>query len=297
MASTPPNFANNPTDPQEIVVTAPRVTAPTNLSDEPLVIQTLLENEPSLAGTIDTSALNFTMPDADIVDETGNVVGNIRGGVVNFPPPAQAQWGPAKDLRVKLRVPEEYITPGTPSAGPSDIIFKNGGILFPYTPTISYDNRAEYSEQKPTHSNYRQYFYKNSSVGPINVVGKFTVQNEFEGAVLLGTLHLLRSLTKMRFGDDELAGSPPPVCRFDGYGDYMLYNVPVSIASWRHEIPEGVDFISVGRPGSSTTYGHSLVPVISTINIELNVMYSRREMLAHNVPSWLTGGLRYKGYL
>ena len=294
MASIPPNFANNPTDPEDIVVNAPRTTGPTNFRNETVVI---LEEEPDLTGTIDTSALNFGIPDTNIVDDTGAVVGNIKGGVVSFPPPAQAQWGPAKDLRVRIRVPEEYISPGTPSAGPSDVIFKNGGILFPYTPTISYENKAEYASENPTHSNYSQYFYKHSSVGPITVTGSFTVQNEYEGAVLLGTLHLLRSLTKMRFGDDVLAGSPPPVCRFDGYGDYMFNNVPVSISSWAHEIPEGVDFIAVGRPGSSKLYGHSLVPVISNIRIELNVMYSRREMLAHNVPKWLTGGLRYKGYL
>lgn len=293
MASRPENFANNPTDP-EIVVVASRIPPPP-IIEEPLVISALSDQEISnLAGSIDTSALVVDLPDLSDVVPVDDGTPNANP---SNPPAAMAQWGPAKDLRVKLRVPEEYIAPGTPSAGPSDIIYKNGGILFPYTPTISYDNKAEYSPQTPVHSNYTQYFYKNSSVGPIIVSGKFTVQNEFEGAVLLGTLHLLRSLTKMRFGDDDLAGSPPPVCRFDGYGDYMLYNIPVSVSSWRHEIPEGVDFIAVGRPGSSTTYGRSLVPVVSTINLELNVMYSRREMLAHNVPSWLSGGLRYKGYL
>lgn len=294
MASIPPNFANNPTDPEEIVVIAPRIARPATPREEPLVIRQLLEDEPSLVGEIDTSALAVDLPDIEDVVDPNEIVVTADP---RDPPAAMAQWGPAKDLRVKLRVPNEYITPGSPSAGPSDIIYKNGGILFPYTPSVSYDNKAEYADQSPTHSNYKQYFYKNSSVGPITVAGKFTVQNEFEGAVLLGTLHLLRSLTKMRFGDDELAGSPPPVCRFDGYGDYMLYNVPVSLSSWRHEIPEGVDFITVGRPGSSGIYGHSLVPAISTINMELNVMYSRREMLTHNIPSWLSGNLRYKGYL
>lgn len=293
MASTPPNFANNPTNPEEIVVVAPRVTPLANLRDEPLVVNSFAEKP--IVGDFDTSALNVDLP--KISDNTGTPIDNIKGGVVNFPPAAQAQWGPAKDLRAKLRVPSEYITPGTPAAGPNDIIYKNGGILFPYTPLVSMDNKAEYNSQTPPHSNFAQYFYKNSTVGPINVTGKFTVQNEFEGAVLLGTIHLLRSLIKMRFGDDPLAGSPPPVCRFDAYGDYMFYNIPVAISSWRQEIPEGVDFITVGRPGSATTYGHSLVPVISTINIELNVMYSRREMLSHNVPDWLSGNLRYKGYL
>lgn len=221
--------------------------------------------------------------------------GVSRGASPSRPPGAQAQWAEAKDLRVKLRVPNEYLK--GPSAGPANILSKNGGILFPYTPTISMENQAQYASQSPLHSNYAQYFYKNSAVSPINLTAKFTVQNEFEGAVLLGVIHLLRALTKMKWGNDPDAGSPPPVCRFDAYGDYMLYNVPVAIASWRHELPDSVDYIAVGRPGSPTTYGRTMVPVMSTINITMNVMYSRREMLEYNVKDWLSGGLRYRGYL
>jgi hypothetical protein len=211
------------------------------------------------------------------------------------PAAAQAQWSEAKDLRVKLRVPNEYLT--GKAAGPSNILQKNGGILFPYTPQISMENTANYSAQNPLHSNYPLYFYKNSSISPINVTAKFTVQNEFEGAVLLSIIHMLRALTKMKFGNDPDAGAPPPVCRFDAYGDYMMFNVPVSIASWRHELPDGVDYISVGRKGSPTTYGHSMVPTMSTISLTLNPMYSRREMLEYNTKNWLSGSLERRGYL
>ena len=249
-------------------------------------------------GSLDESAKKQS--GADSADQTSTPAPTTRsglpaGGTPASPPAATAQWSAAKDLRVKLRVPNEYLT--GPAAGPANIIQKNGGILFPYTPTISLDNQVNYSSQSPLHSMYTQYFYKNSSVGPITVTAKFTVQNEFEGAVLLGVIHLLRSLTKMKWGNDPDAGSPPPVCRFDAYGDYMLYNIPVSIASWRHELPDGVDYIAVGRQGSPTTYGHSMVPSMSTINITMNVMYSRREMLQYNVKDWLSGGLKYRGYL
>ena len=225
----------------------------------------------------------------------GNGASVPYGATRSVPSAAQAQWAQAKDLRAKIRVPNEYLT--GPAAGPSNIIQKNGGILFPYTPQITWDNQAQYSAQNPLHSNFPLYFYKNSSVGPINVTAKFTVQNEFEGAVLLGVIHMLRSLTKMKWGNDPDAGSPPPVCRFDAYGDYMLYNVPVSVASWRHELPDSVDYIAVGRPGSPSTYGHSMVPTMSTIQLTLNVMYSRREMLAYNVKDWRSGGLKYRGYI
>lgn len=246
--------------------------------------------EPATKASADQSRLDFTN---DVTSNTRSLL--PKGGTPLNTPGSFAQWSEAKDLRVKLRVPPSYLV--GPAAGPADIIKKNGGILFPYTPTISVDNQASYNSQSPLHSNFPQYFYKNSSVGPIQVTAKFTVQNEFEGAVLLGVIHLLRGLIKMKFGNDHDAGSPPPVCRFDAYGDYMMNNVPVSIASWRHELPDGVDYIAVGRQGSPPTYGHSMVPVMSSISLTLNVMYSRREMLEHGVDNWMTGSLRGRGYI
>lgn len=175
-------------------------------------------------------------------------------------------------------------------SGITSFLTAHGGILFPYTPVISYDSKANYSEQNVMHSNYTQYFYKNSAVSSIKVEGRFTVQNAEEGVMLLATIHLLRSLTKMRFGDDPLAGSPPPICRFDAYGDYMLKNIPVSVASFSHSLPDNVDYISVGNRST-------MVPVLSTISIDLNVMYSRQEMFDHNIPSWISGNLVGRGYL
>lgn len=189
---------------------------------------------------------------------------------------------------------EDYVAASNAASliysGITSALKSHGGILFPYTPVITYDNKANYSEQNVMHSNYTQYFYKNSAVSSIKVDGRFTVQNPDEGIMLLATIHLLRSLTKMRFGNDPLAGSPPPICRFDAYGDYMLKNIPVSVASFSHSLPDNVDYISVGNRAT-------LVPVLSTISIELNVMYSRQEMFDHNVPEWISGNLVGKGYL
>ena len=227
--------------------------------------------------------------------QAGPPAGVNFGATANTPAAAIATFGPARDLRAKLRVPYSYLT--GPAAGPAGILAQNSGILFPYTPTISVEQKAEYGTSAPLHSNYSFNFFKNGAVGPINITAKFTVQNEYEGAVLLGVIHLLRALTKMKWGDEPDAGSPPPVCRFDAYGDYMLNNVPVAITSWRHELPDNVDYITVGRPFSAKTYGHSMVPSLSTIQLTLNVMYSRQEMLNYNVKDWLAGKLANKGYL
>ena len=99
----------------------------------------------------------------------------------------------------------------------------------------------------------------------------------------------------MKFGDDPDAGAPPPVCRLDAYGDYMLKNVPVAVADWKLELPDQVDYIQVGKGVKG--YGSTMVPASCTISLTLNVMYSRQEALRFNVSSWLNGGLAGKGYL
>ena len=208
---------------------------------------------------------------------------------------SKATWAGTKDLRTLLRVPSSYLV--GPAAGPSSILKTFGGILFPYTPSIGWDNQASYTSVNPVHSNYTQYFYRNSTVGPISVSGKFTVQNEHEAAVFLAIQHLLRSLTKMRFGTDSNAGSPPPVCRLDAYGDMMLSNVPVSVASWKVELPDSVDYIAVKDSAKFGNYATTMAPVVSTLSITLNLMYSRKEIREFSVDGWLNNKLKNKGYL
>ena len=220
-------------------------------------------------------------------NRSGVPIGAERGMNVKK---ASAEWAETKDLRVIIRVPKTYLK--GPAAGPSGMLNNFGGILFPYTPTISYDTQAVYGSVNPVHSNYTQYFYKNSQVGQINITGKFTVQNEKEGKIWLGVVHLLRGLTKMRWGADSNAGSPPPVCRLEAYGDFMLRNVPVVISNFKFDLPDNVDYMAV-----KGDYKNTLVPTVSTLNVTLNVMYSRREMQDYSVDSWLQGNLRGQGYL
>lgn len=217
------------------------------------------------------------------------------------PKPVQTQvmWAgrKAQDLRARLEVPTEYLTGlgGGPKAASSRPLQRTKGIVFPYTPSISFANQAVYTSQTPTHSLFAQYFYKNSAVGPITVTGKLTAQNEYEAAIILGIQHLLRALTKMRWGSDKNAGAPPPVCRFHAFGNAMLQNVPVVVQSWKLEYPDGVDYIAVG-PGIKD-YGNSFVPTICTLTLELAVQYSRKEQLEYSVDDWLSGKNTNKGYI
>jgi hypothetical protein len=250
-------------------------------------------NDPSAAPTIDQTKSNVLSAITGSDDKKASrLPPNIPPGAdAKNQTPASAEWAGAKDLRVFLRVPTSYLI--GPAAGPiGDPLLKDiGGILFPYTPQISYESAASYSAVNPVHSNYTQQFYKNSSVGNINISGKFTVQNEKEGAIYCSIIHLLRSLTKMRWGSDANAGAPPPVCRLEAFGDFMLRNVPVVVTSFKFDLPDNVDYIQV--PMFKTT----LVPTISTITLGLAIMYSRREMQDYSVDAWLNNKLKGQGYL
>lgn len=202
------------------------------------------------------------------------------------------------DLRVKLRVPAEYIvSPGITNTLPLEDL---GGIVFPYTPSISYSHNADYTTQNPLHSNFSQNFYKNSYVTKITVTGKFTVQNDKDAEIYIATIQLLRALTKMRSGgrkQDPYSGSPPPVCRLDAYGDYMMTNVPVAVTEFKLEVGENVDYFTFGKLGFTDNI--SSVPTISTITIVLAPMYSRAEIQKFSVTAWLDSYLkaRREGYL
>jgi len=210
------------------------------------------------------------------------------------------------DFRAKIIVPFEYFRNGNYpfTWGKKLELVDNKGIIFPYTPTITQDYSASYNSYTPTHSNYSLNFYKSSTPGPITVAGKFTVQSDKDAFVWLATTHLLRSLMKMKFGQDSNAGVPPPVCRFSALGDMQYRNVPVVIQNYRVELPDSVDYYATKAlddgEGTIITGGGNMVPVLSTITVTLLPMYSREELLnAKQVDDYIgaSPNLRQKGYL
>ena len=198
-----------------------------------------------------------------------------------------------QDHRVRIKVPSSYITPYT-NGGVHAAIKNLGGIIFPYTPQITTEHKADYTNSNQMHSNYSQHFYQRSSVGSISITGKFTVQSAEDAEIYLSTIQLLRVLTKMQANGDPYAGSPPPVCRLYAYGTYMMDNVPVAITSFRNDLPDNVDYFSLP---SNSIFKDTAVPTVSTITINLLPMYSRAEQQAFTVTGWVNGELNGKGYL
>jgi len=198
-----------------------------------------------------------------------------------------------KDFRVRLRVPAKYLDPG----GMTAPLISLGGIIFPYTPTISYEAKADYGASNPMHSNFAVNFYQRSSISAISITGKFSVQNTKDAEIYLATMHLLKALIRMRSGGanngDKDSGAPPPVCRLDGYGTMMLENAPVVITSYRAEFPDSVDYFTVSLNDNKK----SSVPTLSTIAITCLPMYSREEMQKFSVTGYLNGSYKGRGFI
>ena len=156
------------------------------------------------------------------------------------------------------------------------------GVVFPYTPTVQVTHTANYGAQKLTHNNYTNYFYDNSEVQAISISGEFTVQNVNEGQYLLASIYFFRSITKMFFGNDAMAGNPPPIVYLNGYGQYYLPNVPCVVTSFSHTMPDSVDYMDIPEPGltynpnfTNPVLNSTRLPTTSTLTLTLQPVYSR----------------------
>lgn len=228
------------------------------------------------------------------------IVPGVPTGAMPAPPPVPkfladgGAWSTTRDIRkhqrerrVIIKVPPKYLVNDT--RGFNNELGELGGIIFPYTPSISYGVKADWSEIKPLHSNFNIPFYQRSSVGEISITGKFTVENQKDAYIYLSTIHLLKALTKMRFGGatggDADSGAPPPICRLSAFGPEMLNNVPIAITNVRVELPNDVDYFSVFNKNSEI--GESSVPTVSTLAITCLPVYSRAEMQKFSVDRYL----------
>ena len=152
----------------------------------------------------------------------------------------------AGDWRVRLSVPAAF--------GGSGILkpLKDaGGLIFPYTPSISITSSASYEDVPLTHQNYSFIHYTSSRSDTIQITAPFNVEDSAQGAYWLAAVHMLRSCTKMFTGDGALQGNPPPILKLNGYGDYVFKNIPVVVKSFSVELPADVNYINTSATVAS----------------------------------------------
>jgi hypothetical protein len=225
---------------------------------------------------------------------------DIAGSVfnINFQNTDGSLIAPEDDWRVRISMSSQvanlfYDNPANTLMRALNSKTGTSGVIFPYTPTVTLSHTARYGTQTLTHSNYNSYFYEGSEIGSIQINGEFTVQNVKEGQYLMAAIQFFRICTKMFFGGDEYAGSPPPLVFLDGYGYAYLPHIPCVVTQFSHtmqgevdyvQIPIGVDIgssgeLPVGPPSPNDSYGGIVrLPTSSTITVNLQPVYSRKNI-------------------
>ena len=172
------------------------------------------------------------------------LVGDIARTITT--PTQQAQENPQSDWRVRLALSgtSNYLY-NAKDPGILAPLKATSGVIFPYTPTMSVNYNASYSDTELVHSNYKIYQYKNSSVDSVSITCDFTAQDTYEADYMLAVIHFFRSATKMFYGQDNdpLAGTPPPLCFLYGLGAYQFDQHPLVISNFQYQLPNNVDYI------------------------------------------------------
>lgn len=127
------------------------------------------------------------------------------------------------------------------------------GMLFPYTPQLNFGGTANYNQWHFTHSNYQQNNFTNSMPSEIQITGTFTAQTNEEARYLLAVLRFLRASTMIEFGAAAarkgVAGTPPPVLRFNYLGGHQFNNVPVVLTTYNYLLEDTIDYVEIDLPG------------------------------------------------
>jgi hypothetical protein len=231
--------------------------------------------------TAQADAANIANPDEE--EERTNLNAAIKQGTLDK---ARAQNTIANqrrnpnngDWRVKLRLApgSTYLYNAPGGSGILQPLAAQGGVIFPYTPTIQTTYKATYSSYDLTHSNYKGYYYQGSQVEPVTLSCPFTAQSTVEAEYLLAVIHFFRSVTKMFYGQDPERGTPPPLVYLTGLGEFQFNEHPCVVQSFTYDLPPDVDYIrarsqnvnnsnmlnkrqSTNATGPGTTWGNGIL--------------------------------------
>ena len=173
----------------------------------------------------------------------GELVGNVMAAVSLF-----SSDNNSDDWRVRLSLPSWPAFSSSPVLKP---LKDAGGLIFPYTPTISIESSAKYTPVSPVHTNFAFQTYENSKPGAITITAPFFVEDASQALYWIAAVHYLRSVSKMFTGRDFIAGNPPPLVLLNGYGNYVFKNVPVVITKFTVSLKNDTDYIATGVEGSA----------------------------------------------
>jgi hypothetical protein len=238
---------------------------------------------------ISTAKLSLASPPGDVFGEggaTSALLGYLQG---NGPRPngtsAAGQAGDAVAAWVR-----DATSKNANGIGGSNSLSLN----FPYTPVIRTGTTAQYTEMELTHTNYQPHAFNRSQVQNISIQAQFTSQTDIWAKYSLAAIHFMRTITKMRYGqNDPKRGAPPPVVYFSAYGTYMFENVPVIVQQFNITLPNDVDYVD-----TMVNSSHQAVPIAFQMDIELIVQRAVGPIRTEfTLGQFSSGALASKGYI
>lgn len=192
----------------------------------------------------------------------------------------------------RIRIFAKEANRSTLYTGVMAALAETNGVVFPYTPTITHQHRAEYSKMSPTHANTDYYVYTNSPAVQIQIAGQFSAQNQAEAQYMLACMHFFRTVTKMHFGKSDVnAGLPPPVLVLKGYGEFMFNKLDVLITDFSMDLPNNVDYVKTSIDGYV-----GYVPALTTFNVTCVVQNTPAQQRDDfNIDQFANGDLLSQG--
>ena len=86
-------------------------------------------------------------------------------------------------------------------------------LNFPFTPTISVIQSANYSKYDLTHSNFQQRAFDSHTNMELNITAPMIVRSEEEALYVYNAAVWIRSTMKMSWMQDDNPGMPPPILK------------------------------------------------------------------------------------
>lgn len=119
------------------------------------------------------------------------------------------------------------------------------GLIFPYTPSVSFQHNVEYDTTSITHTNLSYNYYKCTPPPSISVKGKFTADNRQNALHMLSAIWFLTACSKCDFGENTSSpGLPPPIIYLSGYNS-TIDNIPVVIKGFNYTYPEDKHYVNL----------------------------------------------------
>ena len=135
-----------------------------------------------------------------------------------------------------------------PLQGPANALKQAEGVLrglvFPLSPTITFQRSANYGNYDLPHTNYQPKYYASTSSPSVQVTGLFTNNTKEEALYTAGVIHFLRMCSLMHFGEnDPHRGTPPPICLFSAYGVNMFQSWPCVVANVSYTLDSDMEYV------------------------------------------------------